>query len=1464
MYLTDQVKSMKKIQELFEKFIERQRNMSSQDPVCVSAMWNDCSTDRGELLIVMLQKILACDHSYRSYGYFLCSTAESRMEKCLSTFCVHTFDVCISGDSHYKIHPMDVFLAIITCADNFLRQRIFSRLAACHLAVPFILPDCQTKDLIFPLWAMRSIVKEWKCSGCDVTCKQSIVRKPMPFIAFIRFSKQLKSKSKLINHVMSNSMYDHFYHRDMGSCVGQVLSGGLIDICWYLPAGKPADIFPDVVAFVNLHGDARNYPKQHEFLRHLSLTCFVFVTENDLEDHKTTDILTELKSSTDVVLLINSSNPLKIKDRMSSAHILLSTRNIACVKTKVRDIICEQIEKKSDSFKTIEELRVLSNEVGLICDENDNNCAKAKEFLSCSSHLIAPKSASKLKCQSLWLKKETKQHRQVSIREKASVLPYDAREPRKLESFSPGLEEATDFHTLMYDVAKVLACNDELTRNYVLQYLYLDNCSSKHIMYLKYKYQQTICELHSKMYTITAEKVLKDLQKLHTEICNGLFKSEYFLQELGHLYELVYSKYDSEYLLLPQTAAKYVLGGYPFQIIDAISADLQMPWILAVFHELNKILCDRKVFVMSVVGSQSSILLSTMFNHCHSCGFEAYTNGAVIRIIPVSDTLKSETGYDYMLIIDFPGLSALNISNDYQICELLFFIMCLANVTLVNLNVEALNSEVFKSVRRCFNNVHKLKLDRPCQYILHKCSLLDEERHLFDSSIHDEAITTTESCTKNAYNLPDAWVGDHPMATINPAYVEKAQALRLQIVELMKQTKNVSIDSFILEFKTLWGAILLNGLDLRLEDIFDVGDYSQVEVQLNDWKWIVQELIIEWKRRAEKKIENCESSQLKTARDLLKYDLTKEIMNKRKILDEEIDTFFNEENGSIILLPHFKSVAQKRLERFLTATRNSTIVWLERFPTTDERCDLAMVLKKGRNYSANVEERHLGENELRVCFDEWIGSLDSKTCCEQFKEVALECLRFFASPNCVLPRLNADFTLVPHRHIIILPFSLLGFNLWNSKSYEAKFNVVEILDIYRDYLKGMRSVFFYEDQPYSLHSKASYYFMELIKDVKATIEDKSRNASIEFTEQFEIDVCANVCGLAIKQFKDDMITLQTGLREFKSAVWLAYRNQYFHTECEKTAAIIFCNLLMKPIYRYVLDLLCQKIVCEMRQLSYFRTKKALKYKVLIELGDNLQHSQDISEIVQYRRNTLQYLKERVKVYVDNYCDSKVVSKDSNLKMLVNKLVLEVCESVKETATEVSTKVKNFPQERNSILFQWVSSFAQTTELPFYKFNYEAITLEYKSFDVDYFKQEVIQELAKVQQELQNQFQCVTTDIFNEMKQPPSDILFESVIGCCALCPSCGEICDYTDHGTEIKHTADQHRSKLCILKFAVSDYWFISCNRSVMSCLYWKWFIGHFNESSKLPYRYREHDYPAHWKELEWRFVKQELEKNCI
>ena len=162
---------------------------------------------------IMLQKIMMFDPN------------------CRISFPNHYDDIEDENELH-KIHPRDGLLALLHCSDNFVRQDILSRLAACKLAVPLLLPDPITREPTFLLWAMRSIVNEY-LSHDETSYSDRIVTFPTVFISFLRIGNPLISKSEILNGIFNvdkpSSKCDVFLSSNSPGCTtGGIISDGLL------------------------------------------------------------------------------------------------------------------------------------------------------------------------------------------------------------------------------------------------------------------------------------------------------------------------------------------------------------------------------------------------------------------------------------------------------------------------------------------------------------------------------------------------------------------------------------------------------------------------------------------------------------------------------------------------------------------------------------------------------------------------------------------------------------------------------------------------------------------------------------------------------------------------------------------------------------------------------------------------------------------------------------------------------------------------------------------------------------------------------------------------------------------------------------------------------------------------------------------------------------------------------------
>jgi len=94
-------------------------------------------------------------------------TPESKQFYILEKIMMHNYQywTCLIENDTFVLHPVDSLLALLLCADNFVRQDLLVKISTCKLAIPLLLTDPIAQTVTLPLWGMRSIVKEWKYKG---------------------------------------------------------------------------------------------------------------------------------------------------------------------------------------------------------------------------------------------------------------------------------------------------------------------------------------------------------------------------------------------------------------------------------------------------------------------------------------------------------------------------------------------------------------------------------------------------------------------------------------------------------------------------------------------------------------------------------------------------------------------------------------------------------------------------------------------------------------------------------------------------------------------------------------------------------------------------------------------------------------------------------------------------------------------------------------------------------------------------------------------------------------------------------------------------------------------------------------------------------------------------------------------------------------------------------------------------
>ena len=734
---------------------------------------NGSPSELKQLPMLVLQKLLSYDYTCRE-RLMPSAKYEDKKERSISKKKYDDYSDSedelskdVSQQKKNEMHPVDCILALLLCSDAFLRQDLLYRLSKFQLAVPFIFPEPFTNDLTVLLWSLRSIVKSWKTGkeNQEKTHCHSLVSYQMPIISFLRFGAQRKgalsiSKSKIINDVISDDNYDRFFNRHCrGGEYKYVLANGLVDMSWYLPGAESVheDIFSDAVTFLNLHGDARHYPCQSSFLANISSMCIIILMEENLElNLETKSMLERLNSSQVGITFLNATDKKHKELRNEFRHcciINLADKSNSERKDAIRGHINLTLPNIIQ-YDSIENWCFRHSE-GLTLDENTRayqiGFQHAKELKSLitnaetdplfSKDLILPLQGDDL--WKTWAFYDKELHRQ-NMKGRDVVEDYTEKTKDKktsvrdkqfkiIENLTPVME------SFLKSLLKFSGSSHCLVRNYFLHNLKLEleSISRKEISKMQehyYNLVKTLVSLNDDESSKSVESQRKisqlkdDLEKLRNAITSSSLGVENLIRELGQIYEAASeSKLKKKQLLsqLPKLAAELLIDGNPLEIMDGDAGHVPLKWIKAVLQNLVEILIEPNVFVLSVLGLQStgkSTMLNTTFGLKFKVSGGRCTRGAFMQLLTLDKDLRNETKCDYVLIIDAEGLRApeldqVKIQNHDN--ELATFVIGLANMTLVNIYGEVPGDidDILQTSVHAFLRMTKVRYSPSCQFI---------------------------------------------------------------------------------------------------------------------------------------------------------------------------------------------------------------------------------------------------------------------------------------------------------------------------------------------------------------------------------------------------------------------------------------------------------------------------------------------------------------------------------------------------------------------------------------------------------------------------------------------------------------------------------------------------------------------------------------------------------------------------
>ncbi|XP_065125167.1 interferon-induced very large GTPase 1-like [Paramisgurnus dabryanus] len=834
----------------------------------------------------------------------------------------------------FDIHVMDVQMAVFHCAESFLKQLMVTKLSQCQFALPLLVPHPFTQQIEFPLWTFRQINKSWKMRNNDneiISKVQPVYKAETPMVSFFRFGSLSSSKSQLINSLI-NEKHNTFFHRNCsGSSRTRLLMDGVVEIAWYYPSGKNTDQFTDCVAFCNLHGDAGDHEKQYEIITSMSSVNVLFLSDFGQKNQDKSLVKSLFRSSQPLICLLTDNDCNKTKQTDGKFIFGLLNKNQSDLSNEIRETIRLSLKKHNKTFK----LEDVAKHTGIQVDENNEECQRGKEAALQMMRSLHDKDPSTFKetnlpCQGkLWhdwckINKELRYLRGENLEEDKSTKLNLMRKIREKQM----AQGSSAFIKRFSEELRSLKTNE---KKYFLTWMInlLDDFTSKKLCELREEYDVTWNKVFAlqKMQDKQDQLQIKqtELKKISEQINKTMFGLEDIVREVGQIYESWSSVKINSFSDLPSLAAEMMISGFPLELMDGDAAHVPLIWIKAVLDQILQKLGDLRVFVLSVLEIQSSgksTLLNAMFGLQFSVSAGRCTRGAFMQLIRVSEEMKQQLKFDFILVVDTEGLHAPELggrSTRNHDNELATFVVGFGNLTLINIFGENPSEmqEILQIVVQAFMRMKTVRLNPSCMFVHQNVSDLTageknmEGRRRLQETLDEmtKLAAKEEVCDaeyfsdviafdvqKDVKYFSQLWEGSPPMAPPNPNYCENVLDLKKSILTHASESDGIMLSHLRGRIEDLWEALMNEQFVFSFRNSLEIATYRRIETEYKKWSWSLRSAMLEIENKLHNKIEN------EAVHEVEETDLQRELNGKSKEVKKSMSEFFEKDRDAGILI----------------------------------------------------------------------------------------------------------------------------------------------------------------------------------------------------------------------------------------------------------------------------------------------------------------------------------------------------------------------------------------------------------------------------------------------------------------------------------------------------------------------------------------------------------------------------------
>ncbi|XP_051744946.1 interferon-induced very large GTPase 1 [Ctenopharyngodon idella] len=1361
-----------------------------------------------------------------------------------------------------RIHPMDVQMAMFHCADGFLKQLMVTKLSQCQYALPLLVPDPFTQQIEFPLWTFRQINKSWKMRITNNETNsqtQPIYKAETPMVFFFRFGSVSSSKSQLMNSLI-NERHNTFFHRNCpGSSRTRVLMDGVVEIAWFCPSGKNTDKFTDCVASCNLHGDAGDHEKQLEILTEMSSVNVVILPRLDRNDRSAAKIQKLYKDSKPLICLFTEDDSAVTEIKKGKFKIGLKDRNQSDVSEELRRAINYCLSESSSTFR----LEDLSKHSDIRVDEeDDDDCRRGREAAQQMMSLLEKKDLTEIKesllpCQGkLW--RQWSQKNKELHRPRGDELEMDVSKKQTEMKRIRQQQHESDISEFMKLFIEEMSSHAEHKMMFFLKWLriFLDEYTSADLSALHHRYCEkwsTVVKLkenHDKSEQLKAEQA--ELERISEDLQAAAFGLEHIMREIGQIFESCSSvkknRKDLQFNFssLPSLAAEMMISGFPLELMDGDAAHVPLIWISAVLDELIQKLGDQRVFVLSVLGLQSSgksTMLNAMFGLQFAVSAGRCTRGAFMQLVRVSDEMKTQMNFDYILVVDTEGLRALELagrSTRAHDNELATFVVALANLTLISIFGENPSEmqDILQIVVQAFMRMKKVRLNPSCVFVHQNVSdvtaieknmegrrrlqqTLDEMTKLAAKDEDGDAECFSDVIGFDVQNdvkyFAQLWEGNPPMAPPNPNYSENIQELKKTIMSQASKSHGMRLIDLKDRIKDLWEALLNERFIFSFRNSLEISAYRKLETKYSNWTWSLRSAMMKIENKLHNKIEN------KAIHEIEETDLQRELKKTSEEVEKSMSEFFEKDINAEILIQWKTSfeIKIKKLQENIVreAKRILTVILhqqdLKKKIDAQRKDHENTLYEKSKELALKLKDKANDEETLKKEFDLFWEQNVKMIIRDTFVIKDIDIMRDVRE---ILSDVYEGHLPVDHWRERRDIFTVPSYSEYVVLKKSRKGGIQQALkDVYRTVIK--ESFRYYrilsledETQIRSLItdvalqtdriiqsfniSKMGYsisYIQQLTDYIKTRVtEHQEGPVNYVFKNEFFMDLVSSIFKRANK-----MITEQHRL--FREAndpkIYVEKKREEYYSIFQKychgaTSAVIFgeiiCQKLKEPIEQSVYRKTARDLMDEMRSNceSLNGNRSNLEKHILKTLAEKEDFDKYMNYIHNPRDHYKSFIRDEVSRYVtDKFSVSVLPKMKENIKLLqqeIMKAAHESTEHVQVNRGDVGLWLKSFTQQLSDVL---IFSEKDLSGL--------------KHDDVDDFNllEDVIrQELPGIMTDISSRFNKKSFPVNLDLEFRPDELLIYHFSQCCWVqCPFCNAICTNTTENHYGDHSVPFHR-----------------------------------------------------------------------